>query len=263
LVKAASNVAQAAPIVAEGGNPGETVYPAASNPPFRPGPMRSWSLLILAAMLPAASRAADPLLLEELGVRQGMVTATVRLSHGFDAETRTSIERGLPITVRYTVELWRKRSLWFDKQLDSRVRAFRVRYDPGEKLYSVSGADRYRVRETFQSLDAALERLSPRVLDVHPRAELQDGSTYYVVVEMAIQPLTVEEFRELDGWISGRIRGEGEAQGPADGAETGDGGVSGALFGFLIDLAGFGDKILEAETPGFRPAALPELPDGP
>ena len=137
--------------------------------------MRSWTLLILAAMLPAASRAADPLALEDVGVRQGMVTATVRLTEGFDAETRSSVERGLPITVRYTVELWRKRRLWFDKQLDSRVRSFRVRFDPGERLYSVSGADRYRVRETFQSLDAALERLSPRVLDVYPRAALKDG----------------------------------------------------------------------------------------
>jgi hypothetical protein len=112
------------------------------------------------------------------------------------------------------------------------------------------------VRETFQSLDAALERLSPRVLDVHPRDALNDGSTYYVTVEMAIQPLTVEEFRELDGWISGRIRG---GEGGEDVPEEDDGGVSGAFFGFLIDLAGFGDKILEAETPGFKPASLPEL----
>jgi hypothetical protein len=224
--------------------------------------MRSWFLLILAATLPAASRAADPLVLEDLGVRQGMVTATARLAQGFDAETRSSVERGLPITVRYTVELWRKRRLWFDKQLDSRVRAFRVHYDPGEKLYSVSGADRYRVRETFQTLDAALERLSPRVLEVHPRSELEGGSTYYLTVEMAVQPLTVEEFQELDGWISGRIRGEEGGDEPGGEGEDGD-RVSGAFFGFLIDLAGFGDKIFQAETPGFRAASLPELDGAP
>jgi hypothetical protein len=220
--------------------------------------MRSWILLILAATLPAASRAADLLVLEELGVRQGMVTATARLAGGFDEETRGSVERGLPITVRYTVELWRKRRLWFDKQLDSRVRAFRVRYDPGERLYSVSGADRYQVRETFQTLDAALERLSPRALDVHPRSELEGDATYYVTVEMAIQPLTVEEFRELDGWISGRIRGEDGDEEPG-GPDGGEDGVSGAFFGFLIDLAGFGDKIFHAETPAFRASSLPEL----
>lgn len=256
-MKAASNVP-------EGGKRPETVYPAASHPPFRLGPMRSCLLVFLAALLPAVSRAADPLALEDLGVRGDRVTVTARLPDGFDAETRTSIERGLPITVRYTVELWRKRRLWFDKQLDSQVRAFRVRWDPGEKLYSVSGADRSRIRETFQSLDAALERLSPRVLDVYPRDELEDGSTYYVVVQVAIQPLTVEEFRELDGWISGRIRGEeggdeGDRPDSTNGDEGGGGGVSGAFFGFLIDLAGFGDKILEAETPGFKPASLREL----
>ena len=47
------------------------------------------------------------------------------------------------------------------------------------------------------------------------------------------------------------------------GPEDGDGGVSGALFGFLIDLAGFGDKILEAQTPAFKPSTLPELDASP
>lgn len=249
--------------VPEGGQAGRNRVSCGIESPFRPGPMRSWILPILAAMLPAASRAADALVLEEIGVREGMVTATARLEDGFDDETRTSIERGLPITVRYTVEVWRKRRLWFDKQLNSSVRAFRVSLDPGERLYSVAGADRYRVRETFQTLDAALERLSPLVLDVYPRSELESGSTYYLNVEMAIQPLTVEQFRELDGWISGRIRGEEGGEEDGAGPEEGGKGVSGALFGFLIDLAGFGDKILEAQTPGFRPSALPELDTAP
>lgn len=219
-----------------------------------PGGLRT----ALVVLLWAGAAHADDLAIEDLGVQRSMLTVRVLLRHGFDTETRTSIERGLPITVRFTVELWRKRRLWFDKQLDSRVRSFRVRYDPGEKLYSVSGTGRRRGRETFQTLDAALERLSPRDLDVYPRPELEDGPRYYVTVEMAIQPLTVEEFRELDGWLSGRIRGGGQESAPVAGDDGG--GVSGAFFGFLLDMAGFGDKIHEAETPAFRTSSLEELP---
>ncbi|NNE43659.1 MAG: DUF4390 domain-containing protein [Gemmatimonadetes bacterium] len=216
--------------------------------------------LAVVCVLAASAAAEDTLAVEQLGVRDGMLAAVVRLPEGFDAETRRSIDGGLPITVRFTAELWRKRRFWFDKQVDSRVRTFRVHYDPGEKLYSVTGAGRRR-RETFESLDAALDRLSPRTVEIHPRWELEDKHEYFVSLEMAIQPLTLQEFRELDGWVSGRIRGEA---GPDDEPDPEDeGGVSGAFFGFFLDLAGFGDKIHVAQSPGFRADRLTELIEAP
>jgi hypothetical protein len=222
----------------------------------------AWIALALALAASPAWADDDELLIDDLGVHDGMVVAVARLYPGFDAETRRSIDSGLPITVRYTTELWRKRRFWFDKQVDSRVRAFRVRYDPGEKLYSVSGVARRRRRETFESLDAALDRLSPRALAVYPFDGLDADDTYYVAIEMAIQPLTLEEARELEGWISGRIRSDDDEEPDGDAAPDGDdgGGISGAVFDFLLDLAGFGDKIHEAVTPRFRPPHLEELP---
>ena len=87
----------------------------------------------------------------------------------------------------------------------------------------------------------------------------------------------LEEFRELDGWIGGRIRGRGDADGgsepgagepdsagsmePSEPASSG-GGVTGAFFGLLVDLAGFGDTIYRARTPPFRPSDLPAVPPG-
>jgi hypothetical protein len=210
----------------------------------------------LAAMSAAPALADDQLVVDDLGVHRGMVAVVARLHSGFDPRTRTSIQSGLPITVRYTVELWRKRRLWFDKQIDSRVRRFRVGYDPGEKLYSLVGEGGRNRAETFTTLDAALERLSPRVLEVHPLDELNPAQSYFVTLEMAIQPLTLEEFRELDGWISGRLRGDSPADSLPD---EGGQGVSAAVFDFLMDMAGFGDEVHEAETPPFRPALLEEL----
>lgn len=222
-----------------------------------------WSRLLgsVAILIAGAGAAAadDSLTIEQLGVTEGMLAAVIRLPDGFDAETRRSINGGLPITVRYTAELWRKRRFWFDKQIDSRVRTFRVSYNPGEKLYSVTGSGRRR-RETFESLDAALDRLSPRTVEIHERWELENKHTYYATLEMAIQPLTLQEFRELEGWVSGRIRGDGGSEAPS---EEDEGGVTGAFFDFFLDLAGFGDKIHEAETPGFKADHLQELPEGP
>lgn len=212
---------------------------------------------------PTPAAAESALAIERLGVERGQLRAVLRLENAFDADRRTSIERGLPVTVRFTTELWRERRRWWDAQIDSRVRSYRVRWDPGERLFRLEPSSRRVAAETFETLDALLEELSRRVVDVHPRWELEDRHRYYVEAEAAIRPLTLEEFRELDGWLSGRIRGDGPEGEPPPGGETAgedDGSVPGALFDFLRKWAGFGDRILRARSPLFRPGDLEEIP---
>lgn len=214
--------------------------------------------LLLLAWIGAA--AAQPSLeIEGLGVRRGRVTASLRLIDAFGADTRGAIKQGLPITVRFTAELWRERRHWFDKQVDSRVKSYRIRYHPGERLFSLTERGLGKRRRTFETLEQTLEEISQRSVTVHPRWQLDERHTYFVTVEAAIQPLTLSEFRELDGWISGRIRKDGPpAQDPSDPGGN-DGGISGAFFDLLVNLSGFGDTIFRARTPSFRPADLPVL----
>jgi len=221
------------------------------------GPARSVRPLfpVVFAFAAAASIAgAEPSLqIERLSVSRGLVVATVRLVDAFDPQTRGSIERGLPITVRFTVDLWRDRQNWMDKQVDSRVRSYRVRYHPGERFYSISEAERPERPLNFPTLAEALEEVSNRVLPIHPRWEMSETHRYFVTVEAAIQPLTWNEFQELDGWLSGRIRGESP---PGGQTESEDRGISRAFFEFLVDLSGFGDIYYRARTSSFRPGDL-------
>lgn len=209
-------------------------------------------LLTFAAAVSIAG-AAPSLRVERLSVNRGLVVATCRLVDAFDAQTRGSIERGLPITVRYTVDLWRDRKSWMDKQVDSRVRSYRVRYHPGERTYSISEAERPERPMTFPTLAEALEEVSNRVLPIHPRWEMSETHRYFVTLEAAIQPLTWNEFQELDGWLSGRIHGDHP---PDQEAESEDRGISRAFFEFLVDLSGFGDTYYRTRTPSFQPSEL-------
>ena len=233
---------------------GGSVYPfhTMAGPPARSVPPL---LLVVLAFAAAASPArADPSLqVERLSVNRGLVVATCRLVDAFDAQTRGSIERGLPITVRYTVDLWRDRKSWMDKQVDSRVRSYRVRYHPGERLYSVSEAERPERPLSFPTLAQALEEVSNRVLPIHPRWEMSETHRYFVTVEAAIQPLTWNEFQELDGWLSGRIHGDHPTD---EETEKEDRGISRAFFEFLVDLSGFGDIYYRTRTPSFGPSDL-------
>lgn len=190
----------------------------------------------LALLVWVTAAAAEPsLAIENLGVRRGQVTASLQLNEAFSAETRDAIEQGLPITVRFTAEIWRARRHWFDKQVDSRVKSYRLRYHPGERLFSLTERGLGRRRQTFETLEQAIEEVSARRIAIHSRWQLSESHTYFVTVEAAIQPLTLAEFRELEGWISGRIHKDGPPAGSS--AEPGEsgGGISGAFRG--IDVA--------------------------
>jgi hypothetical protein len=218
------------------------------------------ALAALACLAWVPAVVAEPsLVIESLGVRRGQVSASLRLNEAFGAETRDAIKQGLPITVRFTAEIWRARRHWFDKQVDSRVKSYRLRYHPGERLFSLTERGLGRRRQTFETLEQALEEASVRRIAIHPRWELSDNHAYFVTVEAAIQPLTLAEFRELEGWISGRIHKDGPPGESSEEPGESGGGLSGAFFDLLVDLSGFGDTIFRARTPSFRPADLPVL----
>jgi hypothetical protein len=218
---------------------------------------RALVLAILALVLSAGSAVrGSELRIEQVGVSSGEVRVRLRLVDLLEARTRGAVASGLPITVRFTADLWRQRRRWFDQHVAARVETFRIRWDPRERVYTLSHPGPGRRMDAYERLDDLLEDLSSHELPVHPRWALEERSRYFVEVEAAVRPLTLEEFRELDGWVGGRLRGDDQPE-DAEGRE-GE-GVPGAVLGFLLDLSGFGDVILRERTLPFRPAELADL----
>jgi hypothetical protein len=219
--------------------------------------------VLLAALgtLPRPAGATE-LVLEQLGVADGEVRARVRIVDLLDAGTRRAVASGLPVTVRVSVDLWRDRRRWFDEHVDARVSAYRLRWDPRERWYTLTHPGPARRVDTYERLDDLLADLEERDIPVHPQGALDRGARYFAVIEVAVRPLTLEEFRDLDGWLGGKLRGAGDPGAAPDSAGSEE-GLSGAVFGFLLDAAGFGDVIRRERTPPFRPAELPDLPDAP
>ncbi len=212
---------------------------------------------IVLASTPSPGKCGE-LRVDEIGVDRGLVTARVVLVDAFDSDTRASIVSGLPITVRFTTEIWRERRRWFDKQLDARVTTYRVRWDPGERVFTLTHPGRPR-RDVYEALDPLLDELAHQLLPVYARWDLEDRHQYFLILEAAIRPVTLEEFRELDGWIGGRIRGGADDPEAPDEPPGGSGGIAGTVFRFLKDLSGFGDTIFRARTGSFRPSELAEI----
>lgn len=208
------------------------------------------------ATLPSGSVRAADMTVAELGVLDGEVRARLQLHELLDPRTRGAVASGLPVTVRFTAELWRERKRWFDQHVAVRAEAYRIRWDPRERVYTLVHPGPDRRLDAYERLDDLLEDLSAHEVAVHPRWALEERSRYFVVLEVAVRPLTLEEFRELEGWIGGRIGG---GEDPADAGDREGEGVPGAVLGFLLDISGFGDQILRERTPTFRPGDLPVL----
>jgi len=222
----------------------------------------AWLAWFLASA-PVAAAADGRVEIERLGIVRGDIVAQVRLVDAFDEDTRSSIAIGLPITARFTTEIWRERRRWFDKQIDSRVTSVRIRYDAGGRVFEVTELGQFPRSGVFPTIDQALDEISLRWLEVHPRWDLDEPHEYFVAVEAAVRPLTLEEFRDLDDWIRGSIRGGGAAADSTAGSGGGAGAFSTAFFDLLVDLSGFGDRIFEARTPSFRTTELTPLEAAP
>jgi hypothetical protein len=215
--------------------------------------------LALSSALASPARAAE-LSVAAIGVVEGELRTRLELRELLDPRTRGAVASGLPITVRFTAELWRERRRWFDQNVAVHAEAFRIRWDPRERVYTLAHPGPGRRIDTYDRLDDLLLDLGSHELPVHPRSALDDRKRYFVALEVAVRPLTLEEFRELEGWIGGRLDG---GEDPGDAASEGSEGLPGAVLGFLLDMSGFGDLILRERTPAFRPDELPDLPPDP
>ncbi len=79
--------------------------------------------------------------------------------------------------------------------------------------------------------------------------KLDMESTYYIVVRVRYQPMTVETIDDLSDWVRGGRENRGSS-------ENRQGGVGSRLARVLMSAAGFGEKDLQGESERFRPADL-------
>ena len=95
----------------------------------------SWAMLVT----PAWGQQQRPML-HELVLTQTdhEVLLYLHLQGGFQQEILEAIESGIPITLTYHIRLYRKRGLWFNEEVLSKVIKHIVKYDTLKRQYRVS-----------------------------------------------------------------------------------------------------------------------------
>jgi hypothetical protein len=213
----------------------------------------SWALLALAVAGPAA--ALEITTLTAARDDAGNLWVTTRLADPIESRVEKSLMRGMPANLQLHVELWRRRGGWFDRMERSVDAAVRLRYDVWSEEWRLERSNTAPVLlGSMDSLEAALS--APLQLEVPGLDRVPAGARCYVVVTVTMKPLSVEDVREVEGWLSGEVRDQGHS---GFGVVT---QLPRSLFDAVRNFTGFGDSHDRATTPEFDPEALPVVERG-
>jgi len=180
----------------------------------------------------------------------GQLWVDVQLEQPIEPRVAASLSRGMPATLTLHVELWRRRTAWFDRMERAVDATFRLHYNlsssswhldrPGQPPLSVSTLDSLQIllEHTLTIPVASLDRIGPE-------------TSCYVVVSASLRPLSIEDVEEVEGWLSGEVQ---EKRHSGLGILT---GIPRSLFEAARNFAGFGDERSRMISNDFTPANLP------
>ena len=225
---------------------------------FRPRPRlpRCLAPLVALAMVALVPGTALPVELESVRVTriEGSAAVSLRVSHALTPRVRDSLERGMPATVRLSVDIWRTRAGWFDQRMGGQTAEIRIARN--------AWSDEFQMRRsagpllTLLDLDETERELSrPMRVRVLPLSGLRPDGHFYAIARVEVKPLTVEDIEEVERWLSGEAKRAGKP-GPGSIAR-----LPAYIVGLLANLSGLGDESALVRTGSFARAELERMPD--
>ena len=212
----------------------------------RPRPHARLAGAVAALALTAAAAAAFAVDLADVRVTRvdAYVAVLLRTTHVLSPRIRDSLERGMPATVRLSVDVWKVRPGWFDQMVHTERAELRVARN--------AWSDEYQMRRdagplvTLLDLDEVERELErPSRVRVMPLSGMDPGAHYYAIARVEVKPLTVEDIEEVERWLSGEAKRVGKP-GPGSIAR-----LPAYMIGVLANLSGLGDETATHRTGTF------------
>jgi len=179
--------------------------------------------------------------------------ATFRLSEAFSDRVEQTLDRGMPATVLVTVDVWEDKPGWFDRLVAEQTVAWRASRNVWSDDFTLRrGTEPEHTVPDVEAVEAEIGRaLRVRIA---PLSALSPDTRYYVLVTVTVKPLTVEDLRRVEDWLSGEAKRTGKP-GPGSIAR-----LPRYLVGVLANLSGLGDETTRWRSASFWPADLPGGP---
>ena len=211
------------------------------------------SAILLTVALSAPTQAqpavSPAVVVSEVWRHEGEVRAALRVEGVFNEQARRNLEQGGVSLLVYQIEVFRKRTGWFDNQVGSVVNlSFRLSYDIFERRFRMQGIDIGVKSESFDEIVVQCTGLND--VTICKVADLDPDAGYYLIVKCAFQPMAMESLDELRTWMGGTESGSQD--------ERPRPGIGARLAQMLMSAAGLGQKQLQGTSATFRPRDLTE-----
>ncbi|NIP82619.1 MAG: DUF4390 domain-containing protein [Gemmatimonadetes bacterium] len=188
--------------------------------------------LFTAARLPAQS----PLVLD---VENGALRVAIDGVLADDA-LEEAIRSGLPLRLRFRVELWRDE--WFDDLADQAAWSAVVAFEPLDRSFLVAAPGAAELGR-FPTYDEAATRIERVYV---PTIRPPRSGRYYYIAYLELETLSLSDLDELERWL------RGELEPVVRGGRSVTGAVGTGLKRILIRVLGLPARRYEARSQVFR-----------
>ncbi len=203
-------------------------------------------VLFVALVLAAAVCPAQAEVLLAVSAEDGTVYVDARATGLFGPDLDVALRSGLPARVRIELVLWERRSAIWDREVVRGSWRVSVRFDLLDESYSVFDATGITLLETddlgeVEEIVAGVELWPLCSLD-----ELEGRRRHYLSAKFGVEPLSLDEVRDLERWLGGSVRQRDRLR-----------DVPGQLVGILRSWLGLGERSERGRSEDFIPLELP------
>lgn len=203
-----------------------------------------WSFLLLG--LATSAVASDA----EVRVFRGEddLLVDVRTTDLVNDDVQRALRSGLPARVRLRMELWARRSVLWDELVLTVQTDLRVVYLLIDERFDVLD-DTGRLVFTSPEVEEVARWVEDvRAMPLCAFDEIESDRSHYVTAELRLDPLTVEELRDLRRWLRGAFSEDDERSSVER--------LSGQLLGVVKGKLGLGDRRRSGRSADFEWDAL-------
>lgn len=209
----------------------------------------SRNILLLFMMVPCSFLLAKrPVILyDSLRIEGQLIIVSLHIDDMFDEQIIQGLRKGMTAAVEYRVQIWHDKRRWVKSIILERYKRIKINFDQWEKKFRVTyKGDENRLFEESDLIQYCRELKDFTIGD----ADLLSKDEHYRVMTLVrISPMSVENITELKHWLSGE----------AENLDTDDLRVSKSpikktgdwLLRIMIDLTGFGDRMITGKSPAF------------
>ncbi len=185
---------------------------------------------------------------QNIGVEENFLTFDFEIFDLFSEDILTGLRKGMTAAVEYRVQLWEERRHWFDRMVTEKSIRMKVGYDNWERCFVLTRPEETPLLLNENHIQEGCSQFDDfRLIALD---QLKSKVRYTIVVKTILQPLSVDSYEEIKRWLTGEVQ---ELNPKAlKSTESPDEKAGDWLLGLVLNLTGFGDRVITAESPTFQ-----------